>query len=125
MTVEVSTQLPGYELPPLGLIIVVVVLVMGIVVTIRWLGRSRGSEGVKVHSARLVIKNANESTIRLRIEPWADEYDLSPGATGTVCSSGPSQVDVLVEVEPGVVTLWEESPGNVMSDVVIETPETN
>ena len=77
------------------------------------------------HSARLVIKNAHESTIRLRIEPWADEYDLSPGATGTVSSFGPSQVDVLVQVEPGVVTLWEESTGNTMSDVVIETSDQN
>jgi len=73
------------------------------------------------HRARLVIENAHDSTIRLRIEPWADEYDLSPGTRGTIHSFGPSQVDVLVQFGPGVVTVWENSPGNTMSDVVIDT----
>jgi len=72
------------------------------------------------HRARLVIENAHVSTIRLRIEPWADEYDVPAGARGTVHSFGPSQVDVLVQFEPGVVTVWENSPDNSMSDVIID-----
>jgi hypothetical protein len=35
-------------------------------------------------------------------------------------SFGPSEVDVLVQIEPGVNTVWEEAPGNSMSEVVIE-----
>ncbi len=53
------------------------------------------------HRARLIIENAHDSTIRLRIEPWADEYDLSPGTRGTIHSFGPSQVDVLVQFGRG------------------------
>jgi hypothetical protein len=33
------------------------------------------------HRARLVIENSYDSSIRLRIEPWADEYDLPAGAS--------------------------------------------
>jgi hypothetical protein len=72
------------------------------------------------HSGRFVIENMLDSTIRLRIEPWADEYDLPSGTRGTVISSGPSQVDVLIQIESGVVTVWEESAGNTIADVAVE-----
>jgi hypothetical protein len=72
------------------------------------------------HRARLVVENRHNSTIRLRIEPWADEYDLPPGARGSIHSFGPSQVEVLIQLEPGVVTVWENSSRNSMSDVVID-----
>jgi hypothetical protein len=72
------------------------------------------------HKARFAIENLHDSTVRLRIEPWADEYDLPPNTKGTINSFGPNDVDVLVQFKPGVVTVWEESPGNTMSDVVIE-----
>ena len=76
------------------------------------------------HRARLVIENAHDSTLRLRVEPWADEHDLPPGARGTIHSFGPRQVDLLVQLEPGVVTVWENSPGNSMTDVVIDLPSS-
>jgi hypothetical protein len=72
------------------------------------------------HKARFAIENLHDAAIRLRIEPWGDEHDLPPNTKGRLNSFGPNDIDVLVQVEPGVVTVWEVSPGNTLSDVVID-----
>lgn len=69
---------------------------------------ARSSTGV------VAITNSQRTTMRLVLEPWADEHSIEPGATVEVAFSGPADGRMEVEVKDGEVFLyaWE---GAVMS----------
>jgi hypothetical protein len=57
-------------------------------------------------AGRFVVRNVGDSDLLLRIEPWADEFDVPPTASRTIFFRGPNEAEVEIEVEPTTITIW-------------------
>jgi hypothetical protein len=64
----------------------------------------------------LALRNSQGSRVVARLEPWADEFALEPGAVLAIAFSGPRGGRLEIEVGQGEITVygWE---GATMSTV--------
>jgi hypothetical protein len=54
----------------------------------------------------IVIKNARDASLLLRVEPWADEYELPPHGSRTIQVTGPDPAELEISIEDDVITVW-------------------
>lgn len=74
---------------------------------------------------RLAIRVTNPavSAVHVRIEPWAREYDLSPGTTREFNFAGPDPADIEIEVRPTEITIYGWT-GSVLDGIGLPVPKT-
>lgn len=61
------------------------------------------SEPVEVS---LLVENSHATDVIFALEPWAEEYDMAPGATFEVSASGPEAGELVVESSEQAITVW-------------------
>jgi len=54
----------------------------------------------------LAVKNSQDTDLKIVLEPWADEFLLSPGKTIEVTFSGPVDGRLEVESQTGAIIVW-------------------
>ncbi len=64
------------------------------------------AEAPKTITVSLRLENAHESELLFALEPWAEEYDMPPGASFEVEASGPDTGDLVVESSEEAITVW-------------------
>ena len=52
------------------------------------------------------VTNAGLSALHVRVEPWAEEYDLSAGTTREFIFTGPDPADLEIEVKATEITIY-------------------
>jgi hypothetical protein len=61
---------------------------------------------VDMMNGRIIIKNARDVSLLVRVEPWADEHEIPPNEGITIKVTGPDPADLEVSIEDDVVTVY-------------------
>jgi hypothetical protein len=69
------------------------------------------------------MTNPSHSRVLVRIEPWAREFDLSPGTSREFVFTGPDPADIEVEVMPTEITIYGWT-GSVLDGIGLPAPPT-
>lgn len=58
------------------------------------------------HDQFLRVTNSRPGSVVFRLEPWAEEYDMPPGATFVVVARGPADDCLTLDVGDGDIEVW-------------------
>lgn len=72
------------------------------------------TERAPLSTVKTALRNRRKSSVRLRLEPWGEEYTLGPGQTVQVLARGPEGDTLDIEWGSDVVTVYGW-PGSVVS----------
>jgi hypothetical protein len=65
-------------------------------------------------TVKVPLRNRRKAPVRLRLEPWGEEYTMAPGATVQVVARGPEGDSIEIAWGKGDVTVYGW-PGSVVS----------
>lgn len=71
------------------------------------------TERMPLSTVKTSIRNRRKRAVKLRLEPWGEEYVVAPGATVQVVARGPSGDTLDVQWEKDSVTVFGW-PGSVV-----------